>query len=197
MTALLGPSALDKMALALKPGRVYRRSELAEVSNAVDRHLKALVDAGDLKKLASGLYYAPKKSAFGELPPEDSELVRSFLRDDDFLLFSPSDYNAAGLGTTQLYTRTLVYNRKRHGVFKLGNRTFDFRVKSRFPNELTTEFLFVDLLNNLDELAEDADEVWARAKKRMQQLSFDDLSAALHSYGNVATRKRLKLCAAT
>lgn len=52
-------------------------------------------------------------------------------------------------------------------MFKLGNRTFDFRVKPRFPNELSTEFLFVDLYNNLDELAEDADEVWALAKKNL------------------------------
>ena len=185
-------SALEQVRQVLKPGRVYRRADLLAVSNSVDRHLQALVQAGDLRKLAQGLYYAPRKSVFGELPPDDAELVRSFLRDDDFLLFSPSAYNTVGLGTTQLYNRTVVYNRKRHGHFRLGNREFDFRVKPRFPHTLSTEFLFVDLLNNVDELAEDAAAVWARAASKFKQLDSNDLSQALRAYGNLATRKRLE-----
>jgi len=186
------PSALGQVRQALKPGRVYRRADLLAVSNAVDRHLQALVQAGDLRKLAPGLYYAPRKSVFGELPPDDAELVRSFLRDDDLLLFSPSAYNTVGLGTTQLCNRTVVYNRKRHGHFKLGNREFDFRVKPRFPHALSAEFLFVDLLNNADELAEDVSAVWARAASKLKQLDSDGLSQALSAYGNVTTRKRLE-----
>lgn len=185
-------SALEQLRSTLEPGRVYRRADLAGVSNAVDRHLQALVIAGDLTKLAQGLYHAPRKSAFGELPPDDAELVRAFLRDDDFLLFSLSTYNTVGLGTTQLYNRTVVYNRKRHGQFRLGNREFDFRVKPRFPHKLSTEFLFVDLLNNVDELAEDVSAVWACAESRAKQLSSDELSQALRAYGNAATRKRLE-----
>ena len=169
-------SALEQVRQVLKPGRVYRRADLLAVSNSVDRHL----------------YYAPRKSVFGELPPDDAELVRSFLRDDDFLLLSPSAYNTVGLGTTQLYNRTVVYNRKRHGHFRLGNREFDFRVKPRFPHALSTEFLFVDLLNNVDELAEDAAAVWARAASKFKQLDSNDLSQALRAYGNLATRKRLE-----
>lgn len=186
------PSALEQVRQVLKPGRVYRRADLLAVSTSVDRHLQALVLAGDLRKLAQGLYYAPRKSVFGELPPDDAELVRAFLRDDDFLLFSPSAYNTVGLGTTQLYNRTVVYNRKRHGHFRLGNREFDFRVKPRFPHALSAEFLFVDLLNNADELAEDVSAVWARAASRFKQLDSDGLSQALRAYGNVSTRKRLE-----
>lgn len=52
----------------------------------------------------------------------------------NFLSFNPSVYNSPRLGTTQLYNKTVVYNHKRHGQFKLGNRTYDFRVKHRFPN---------------------------------------------------------------
>lgn len=198
MTSQPHRSALEQVRSALESGRVYRRADLTAVSNAVDRHLQALVQAGDLKKLAQGLYYAPRKSVFGELPPDDAELVRSFLRDDDFLLFSPSAYNTAGLGTTQLYNRTVVYNRKRHGHFKLGSREFDFRVKPRFPHALSAEFLFVDLLNNADELAEDVSAVWARAESKAKQLNGDELSQALSAYGNAVTRKRLGkvLCSA-
>jgi hypothetical protein len=176
---------------AVRPGRVYRREDLVPFSTAVDRHLQELVSSGQLTKLARGLYYSPRGSAFGVLPPADEDLVTAFLKDRDFLLFSPSAYNAAGLGTTQLYNQTWVYNRKRHGVFKLGNRTYDFRVKPRFPKRLSEEFLFVDALNNLGELAEDSATVLARAKLRSRELDRAKLIRTLEQFGLVATRKRV------
>lgn len=177
----------------LRAGRVYRREDLTRLSSAVDRDLSKLVATGRLNKLAQGLYYAPKASRFGPLPPDDAQVVQSFLRGDaDFLLFSPSAYNTVGLGTTQLYNRTLVYNRKRHGIFKLGKREFDFRVKPRFPRQLTPEFLFVDLLNNLDDLAEDRDSVLERARVLWPSRVSPKLLQAVDLYGNAATRKHIK-----
>jgi hypothetical protein len=176
----------------LKAGHVYRREDLARLSNAVDRHLRELVSMGKLQKLAQGLYHAPKQSNFGPLPPADDQVVKGFLRDKEFLVFSPSSYNAVGLGTTQLYNQTLVYNHKRHGVFRLGNRQFDFRVKPRFPKKLTREFLYVDLLNNLEELAEDRDVVLSQARTKLPSFDLDRLQVAVESYGNMATRKRIR-----
>lgn len=184
--------ATAHLADKLQAGRVYRREDLARLSNAVDRHLNELVSTGLLKKLAQGLYYAPKQSNFGPLPPTDEQVVRGFLRDEDFLVFSPSAYNTVGLGTTQLYNSTLVYNHKRHGVFKLGNRAFNFRVKPRFPKKLTSEFLYVDLLNNLEELAEDRDAVLSQARTKLLSFNQPRLQEALDSYGNMATRKRVR-----
>lgn len=176
----------------LRPGRVYRREDLARLSNAVDRHLRTLLAKDKLKKLAQGLYYAPQGSRFGALPPADDRVVEGFLRDKAFLVFSPSAYNAVGLGTTQLYNRTLVYNHKRHGVFQLGNRQFDFRVKPRFPRKLTPEFLYIDLLNNLDELAEDREAVLREARNKLASFEPARLQRAAASFGSAATRKRLR-----
>lgn len=189
-TPLKGATA--NLAYELQAGRVYRREDLARLSNAVDRHLHELVSTGLLKKLAQGLYYAPKQSNFGPLPPTDEQVVKGFLRDKDFLVFSPSSYNAVGLGTTQLYNLTLVYNHKRHGVFRLGNRQFNFRVKPRFPRKLTPEFLYVDLLNNLGELAEDRDAVLSQARTKLLSFNQSRLQEALDNYGNMATRKRVR-----
>ena len=58
----------------------------------------------------------------------------------------------------QLYNARRVYNYKRHGDFKLGNRTFHFVRKPYVPNKLTEEFLLVDLINNLKRVAEDQPE---------------------------------------
>ena len=183
------PKATTSFAGQLSPGRVYRREELAKITGAVDRKLGELVKSGTLKKVAPGLYYQPKTSRFGNLPPDDQQLVEAFLRDKHFLMFSPSAYNAVGVGTTQLYNSTVVYNHKRHGIFKLGNREFHFKVKPRFPKKLSTEFLFVDLLNNINELAEDQKEVLSHAHKRMFELDRTGLDKAIQTYGSVATRK--------
>ena len=185
------PCASARIASAVLPGRVYRRQDLAHLSTAVDSHLQELLASGLLIKLARGLYYAPRVSAFGVVPPADEELVAACLKDRDFLIFSPSAYNAAGLGTTQLYNATWVYNRKRHGVFTLGHRQYDFRVKPRFPKRLSDEFLFVDALNNLGELAEDEQAVLERARQRAREMDGAKLKRALEQFGGAATRKRV------
>ena len=184
--------AAAHLADELQAGQVYRREDLARLSNSVDRHLRELVSKGMLRTLAQGLYHAPKPSSFGPLPPTDEQVVKGFLRDKDFLVFSPSSYNAVGLGTTQLYNRTLVYNHKRHGLFRLGNRQFDFRVKPRFPKKLTAEFLYVDLLNNLDELAEDRDAVLVQARSKLSSFNPATLQLAVEKFSNMATRKLIR-----
>ena len=126
---LLGMTKLQALKTHLRPGQVYRREDLARWSNAVDRHLKQLVADGTLTKLAGGLYAYPKETVFGKAPAEDDKLVGTFLKDDRFLLASPNAYNSLGVGTTQLYDKTVVYNHKRHGDFVLGGRKFAFRVK--------------------------------------------------------------------
>ena len=179
----------EELKRRLKPGHAYRRGDLARWSTSVDRHLKQLVESGTLKKLSGGLYAYPKETAFGPAPASDKDVVSAFLKDDTFLLASPNAYNSLGVGTTQLYDKTVVYNHKRHGEFQLGNRKFAFRVKPRFPKSLTKEFLLVDLLNNLDQLAEAKEEVLERVKERVVSSDRRRLSRAVRMYGNERTKK--------
>ena len=173
----------------LRPGHVYRREDLTQWSKAVDRHLRQLVDEGTLTKLAGGLYAYPKQTVFGKAPAEDDKLVATFLRDHRFLLTSPNAYNSLGVGTTQLYDKTVVYNHKRHGEYSLGGRKFDFRVKPSFPRKLSKEFLLVDLVNNLDQLAESRKEVLERVKERAASYNKPRLQRAARDYGSVRTKK--------
>jgi hypothetical protein len=182
-------SALQNLKNHLHQGKVYRRDDLSAWSTAVDRHLKELVASGDLMKLSGGLYYCPKLTAFGMVPATDTELVAAFLKDDRFLLTSPNDYNALGVGVTQLYNETVVYNHKRHGQFLLGGRGFDFRVKPAFPKSVSKEFLLVDLINNLDRLAEEKNAVLDRVKKLTTHLNKSILLEFSRHYGLVRTKK--------
>jgi hypothetical protein len=143
---------------------------------------------GTLTKLAGGLYYCPKKTAFGEAPAEDEKLVQGFLKDSKFLLSSPNAFNTLGVGTTQLYNETVVYNHKRHGHFDLGGRVFDFRRKQAFPSSLSEEFLLVDLLNNLERLAEDRDELLDRVQQKAAGVNAPALKRAVRNYGGVRAK---------
>ena len=180
---------LDELKKRLKPGQAYRRADLARWSASIDRDLKRLVESGVLRKVSGGLYVHPKQTEFGPAPASDKDIVAAFLKDDTFLLASPNAYNSLGVGTTQLYDKTVVYNHKRHGEFQLGNRKFAFRVKPHFPKSLTKEFLLVDLVNNLDQLAEAKDEVLKRVAERAAESDQRRLRRAVREYGSERAKK--------
>lgn len=180
--------ALEELKKHLKPGQVYRRSDLEQWSTAVDRHMKQLVEEETLQKLSQGLYYYPMKASFGKVPPEDEKLVSAFLKSDEFLLTTPNLYNSLGVGTTQLYNKRVVYNHKRHGQFMLGGKLFDFRLKHKFPKQLSKEFLLVDLLNNLNELAEDRENVLKNVKEKFLEETEPQMTRTVNSYAGVRTK---------
>jgi hypothetical protein len=182
---------LDKLKKHLKKGRVYRRDDLAKWSKSIDRHLEELTTEGTLQKLSQGLYYFPKESAFGKTPPDETELIRGFLKDDRFLVTSPNAYNSLGVGTTQLYNQRTVYNHKRHGEFKLGNRKFDFRIKPHFPRKETEEFLLVDLVSNIETLAEDRSEILKNVATKVRHMNKKKLAKTVSEYGNVKAKNIL------
>src|SRR5690606_27324505 len=184
-------SKLEELKKQLKRGQVYRRDDLSKWSKSVDRHLDALVEEDTLQKLSQGLYYYPKISTFGKTPPEEAVLIRSFLKDDRFLLTSPSNFNSLGVGTTQLYNERIVYNHKRHGEFKFGSRKFSFRIKPHFPSKLSEEFLLVDLVNNLESLAEDPQEVLKNVALKVRSMEVKKLKRHVSQYGNIRTKKIL------
>jgi hypothetical protein len=180
---------LDELRKHLKRGKVYRRSDLAKWSKSVDRHMEALLEEGTLQKLSQGLYYYPDESAFGKTPPEEETLIKSFLKDDRFLLTSLNAYNSLGVGATQLYNQRTVYNHKRHGDFKLGNKNFSFRVKPHFPKKVTPEFLLIDLVNNLDTLAEDQNELLKNISWKVRTMDTKKLEHSVQEYGNARAKK--------
>jgi len=182
-------STLNTLRKHLRRGSVYRRADLERWSTAVDRHLGQLVDDGTLQKLSHGLYHYPKQSVYGPTPPDEGNLVRSFLKDDDFLITSPNAYNSLGVGTTQLYNKRVVYNHKRHGEFELGGRKFFFHMKPKFPKKLSPEFLLVDLVNNLDTLAEDKEAVLVNVKEKAGRLDRVKLKRTVSSYGGSRAKK--------
>jgi hypothetical protein len=184
-------SALEELGKKLRPGQAYRRKDLARWSNAVDRHLRQLLEDGRLVKVRPGLYMVPRQTRFGPVPARPEKLVERFLGDDRFLVLSPNAYNSLGLGTTQLYNEPVVYNRKRHGRFELDGRIYDFRMRASFPSKPSEEFLLVDLLHNLGRLPEDRTSVLPRALERAEGMDRARLARAVRDYGSSRAERLL------
>ncbi len=182
---------LDEFKRHLRRGQVYRRKDLMRWSSSVDRHLEQLRSNGTLQKVGPGLYYFPKETVFGKTPPKEETLLKQFLKEDHFLVTSPNAYNNLGVGTTQLYNKRIVYNRKRKGEYNLGNKNFSFRIKSRFPKKLTPEFLLVDLVNNLNTLAEDQREILKNVYSKVKTMNVDELRNSVQAYGTSRTKRLL------
>jgi len=180
---------VKSLKLQLKPGCIYRRADLKELSGDVDRELAQLVHAQVLVKLWRGVYECPKRSRFGLLPPSPWKLVQAFLRGDDFLLASPNDFNALGVGTTQLYNCQIVFNRRRQGRFELAGQIFEFHKRPDVPRRITPEFLLVELVNSLPWLAEDREMVRANVKSKMSTMCSDRLRSAIKKFSTSQARK--------
>lgn len=131
----------------LQDGRVYRTEEFRQVDSNPTRLVKRMVARGRLVPLRHGLYYAPRGSSFGPVPPREDELLRAFFRGKPYLRTGPSVWNTLGLGTTMVEARPLVYNTTRTGPMELAGRHFELR-RARFPRRATAEFFVVDLLEN-------------------------------------------------
>jgi len=183
---------LNKLKALIVPGQVYRRFDLAAYSTNIDRQLAQLVAQGYLKKISQGMYAAPRVTTFGDAPPDTESLLRSFLKDDHFVVYGLSQLNALGLGTTQMYNRLIVFNRKRVGELTIDNHTYSFHRWRESPKRLTTEFLVIEFMNRLNELAEDRVQALKRLKTKLPTYNRRRLLIAASKYGTLATQKKLK-----
>jgi hypothetical protein len=182
----------EKLKNAMLPGKVYRRKELAVFSKAVDRDVKTLVTAGQVQKLAGGLYSRSRTNPFGVTPPEDREMARAFLKTNDFLLTSYNYFNQLGLGLTQVYNDYVVYNHKRSGCFYLGGKRFNFRLVPAYPRKLSKEFLLVDLLNNLKNLSDNTDLVLRNLRSGLGDFNRQAVHEQMARYGRASTHAALE-----
>lgn len=75
------------------------------------------------------------------------------------------------------------------GKWLKGNRTFNFQMKPYFPKEVSKEFLLVDLVNNVNKLAEDQDVVLERISQVAASMDASALKKEVRRYGGVRARK--------
>ncbi len=176
----------------LEPGRVYRTRELARWSANASRLATRLVREGRLERLGHGLYFHPKQSKFGKVPPTDAELMRAFLAGSPHVFTGSQQWNALGLGSTAVHAVTTVYNTKRSETVKLGGRRFALR-RVAFPEQPTPEWYVVDLLEHAEEAGVSRAEVGRKLASALARGRFDSarLDAMSSTFGSQPTRELL------
>jgi hypothetical protein len=176
----------------LEPGRVYRTRDLAQWSKNPPRLAKRLVSEGVLVPMMHGLFACPKRGRFGVVPPSDEEFMRAFLDGSPFVFTGPHRWNALGLGTTAMFATTLVYNKKRSGIFELGRRKFLLR-RVDFPESPTAEWFVVDLFEHADQAAADPADLALALRAALHRGKFDRecLLVMGRRFGSKSTQKHL------
>jgi hypothetical protein len=173
----------------LEPGRVYRTRDLAQWSANPPRLARRLVRDGQLRQLAHGLFAAPRRSRFGDVPPTDEALLRAFLDGGPFVFTGPERWNALGLGTTAVFATPLVYNTKRSGLFTFGGRQFLLR-RVAFPETPSPEWFVVDLFENAGKAAAAPEELSLALETALRERRFDraQLASTSTRYGSRRTQ---------
>lgn len=136
----------------------------------------------------------PHASRFGDVPPSDEDLLRAFLGDAPFVVTGPPAWNALGLGATALHVNTLVYNTKRSGTFRLGERTFRLR-RVAFPENPPAEWFVVDLLQHAGEAGVSREEVVQAVERALAagRLDTDRLRLMAQRYAHRSVRALLDM----
>ena len=71
----------------------------------------------------------------------------------------------------------------------LGGRKFRFHNKQNFPSRLTEEFLLVDLVSYIKDLAEDKTALLENVKRKASGMNNTLLAKAVEQYGGIQTKK--------
>lgn len=179
--------------MRLAKGRVYRTQELAKYNSNPTRLAKSLVKKGLFQRLRHGLFYAPRRSAFGEVPPSETALLKGYFGGKPYLRTGPSVWNTLGLGTTAVESVPLVYNTTKSGVDTLGKKRFEFR-RVKFPTKVDREYLVVDLFENLGRAGADRLTVQKALARALSHGRFDALTLLKRAkqYGSKATQEAIR-----
>jgi hypothetical protein len=186
---LIKEKRLTDLLSQFRLGQVYRTYEFRDKSNNLSRDLDLLVSRGVLKRPSAGMYYKARKEWFGEVPLDQNKLLSKFLKSDDFLLVDYNKYNTLGLGTTQLHSKLIVYNYKRHGSFILDGVKYKFKRVSNLPSKVDQEFLLVDMMNNFKELGEDYNLVESSLKRNWHRFNSKRVMVLARKFGKISTIK--------
>ncbi|MBN1335047.1 MAG: hypothetical protein JXB39_03705 [Deltaproteobacteria bacterium] len=180
-------------ATSLKSGRVYRTRDLAVFSANPTRWARRLVERGEIRQLAQGLFDRPRQGRFGPRLPDDRELMRAFLGDSHFVFTGPPAWNAQGLGSTALFAAVLVYNLHRSGSFTFGGQRYLLR-RVRFPEPAPREWFVVDLFENADMAGADPAVLETALGSALRNGRFDAarLLRMAEEYGTRETLARVK-----
>jgi len=151
-------------------------SEYSAATKAIER----LIKKGVIKRVSTGVFYKPKKSAFGELRPREEELLKPYLFQDEkriAYITGGALYNRMGL-TTQVPKTIRVASKIKRVTTKIG-KTQVKPVKS-YVDVTNENYILLEILDSLKDFKTipdlDKKSAIALLKNNISRLSENDQS---------------------
>ena len=117
---------IQKQISKLADGTTFKYEQLAVEPKefvAAAKAIERLIGRGVIKRVSTGVFYKPRKTAFGELKPIEDELLKSYLFEKGkriAYITGTSLYNRLGL-TTQIPRRKKIASRKKRITVSRGS----------------------------------------------------------------------------
>lgn len=149
---MVASQIIENKIASIEPTKVFTIQDLGFPLNwweNVRVKLGRMVKAGLIEKVGRGRYYKPKTSAFGNIGPAPSEIVKDLMYDKGMLSGYITGYtvwNQMGL-TSQISNVIIIGTSRRRDSMKRGNYEIRFIMQ---PNKITLDS--IPLLQILDSL---------------------------------------------
>lgn len=117
---------IQKQISTLAEGTTFKYGQLAiepQEFSAAAKTIERLIAKGIIKRVSTGLFYKPKKTVFGELKPNEEEILKAYLFDKRkriAYITGTSLYNRLGL-TTQIPNSIKIASRSKRITISKGN----------------------------------------------------------------------------
>ena len=174
-------------------GTVLTTGNLRSQYSNPARKAASLVHEGALAKVQGGLYFVPRRTRWGPMPPRAEALLSKWLDGEQgqaWVFTGSAAWNALELGTTAVQAERWVYNHKRSGHFDLAGHQLQLR-RVAFPADPAPEWFVVDLLNHYREAAADLVDLSSRLASALASSRFDSAQLTQHAadYGRKWTQQ--------
>jgi len=117
---------IEKQIKKLKEGTTFKYQQLSIESSeytAAAKAIERLIEKGIIKRVSTGVFYKPKQTIFGELKPNEEELLKPYLFQNNkriAYITGISLYNRMGL-TTQVPRNIKIASRDKRITVSVGN----------------------------------------------------------------------------
>ena len=117
---------IEKQINRIKEGTTFKYQQLSIESSeytAAAKAIERLIEKGIIKRVSTGVFYKPKQTIFGELKPNEEELLKPYLLQNNkriAYITGTSLYNRMGL-TTQVPKNIKIASRDKRITVSVGN----------------------------------------------------------------------------
>ncbi len=132
--------------------KVYREKLYGVISEpAYYKMIERMCKSAELMKIAKGLYYRPKRSKYGIVPPSEKEIVSAFTENRTGTIIGYTLYNSLGL-TTQVSKNISVLSSRIEGDTKTIRNISLRQVPFIYSKEINQMIHCLEVLQNFNDI---------------------------------------------